>query len=74
MDDGAFEDWDAVVVRPSGSYVLLEDGETVPITEWLDCDGDECGPEDAVCCVAGTDAFGWIVIELPERGVAERMH
>jgi hypothetical protein len=74
MDDGAFEDWDAVVVRASGSYVLLEDGGTVPITEWLDCDGDECEPCDAVTCVAGSDDFGWIVIVLPERAAAERMH
>ena len=34
------------------------------ITNWIDADGDECDPEDAVFCIAGDDDVGWWSIDL----------
>lgn len=40
-------------------------GEHLPITDWLDADGDDCEPERAVVAVAGPDARGgWHVLRL----------
>jgi len=46
--------------------VLLSDGTVLPITNYFDEWGEDCEPEDAVTCVAGTDAFGWLSIDLTE--------
>lgn len=52
-----FIDLDAGMVR-------MADGTELPITDWFDCDGDPCEPDQAVTIVAGTEAFGWIDAEL----------
>lgn len=36
------------------------------VTSWLDDDGDECDPDDAVACVAGDDEHGWWAIDLTQ--------
>lgn len=41
------------------------DGFVHPITNWYDADGDECGPDDAVFCMAGTEGR-WYSIDLTE--------
>lgn len=41
------------------------DGFVHPITNWLDADGDECEPEDAVAAVAGTEGR-WFAFALSE--------
>lgn len=56
----AFADLDAMTL-------LLNSGETLPITTLLDEDGDECGPEDAAVVVAGSDSRGWWTVPLPIR-------
>lgn len=59
-----YVDLDAGMVR-------LADGTELPITDWFDCDGDDCEPENAVTIVAGSEAFGWIDVELSR---AETVH
>lgn len=34
------------------------------ITKWLDEDGEDCTPDEAVSCVAGEDGVGWWSIDL----------
>lgn len=44
---------------------ILSDGQHVPITNWIDADGDECGPADAVACACGPDIKGkWYAVNL----------
>lgn len=38
---------------------LAADGCSYPITNWVDAEGDECEPEDAVTCVAGASDRWW---------------
>lgn len=54
-----------IAVEDDG-FCLLADGTILPVTSWLDEDGDDCSPDDAVACVAGTEAFGWLSIDLCE--------
>lgn len=47
------------------AIVLLDTGECLPITHFMDADGDDCGSDDAVACVAGDDDLGvWFSIDL----------
>lgn len=54
-------------------FCLLADGTVLPVTNWFDERGDDCGPEDAVWCVAGRDGFGWLSIDLSD-GVDGTVH
>lgn len=47
------QDAEIVAVNRGQALVLLSTGETAPICTWLDCEGDECEPDDAVVAVAG---------------------
>lgn len=42
---------------------VATDGETYPITNWFDADGDECAPEDAIAAVAGVEGR-WFALDL----------
>lgn len=42
-----------------------EHGDVFPITNWIDEDGDECEPADAITCVAGAEDC-WYSIDLRE--------
>lgn len=42
----------------------IVDGQVIPVTNWFDAEGEDCDPQDAVMCVAGTADFGWVSIEL----------
>ena len=46
------------VTRDRGTAVLT-DGSLAPITNWIDQDGDDCEPADAVVGVAGPTIYGW---------------
>jgi hypothetical protein len=48
--------------------MMLHDGSFVPITILLDDEGDECGPDDALVAVAGSDARGWWTVPLTGLG------
>jgi hypothetical protein len=40
-------------------YLVLGNGTYLPVTNWVDADGEDCDPEDAVVGVAGSDDHGW---------------
>lgn len=44
--------------------VTIAGGRRMSVTTWLDDFGDDCQPEDAVACVAGSDESGWVCIDL----------
>lgn len=48
------------------AQALLADGRSIPVTDWLDEWGEPCDPDDAIACVAGSDAVGWIAIPLEQ--------
>lgn len=54
--------------------VVLTDGTILPITDFFDEDGDDCEPEEAVTCVAGTDEFGWLDIEILPEDARPALH
>ena len=47
---------------------ILSDGQSVPITNAFDSDGDECDllSDDVVVLVAGSDRTGWYVVPMSE--------
>lgn len=47
--------------------VLMSGGSIVPVSDWLDEDGDDCSPEDAVFAVAGPASDGrWHTLLLSD--------
>lgn len=46
--------------------VHLDSGEALPITNFFNSDGEDCDSFEAVACVAGTDDFGWITIDISD--------
>lgn len=47
--------------------LMLDDGSVIPITKWLDADGDDCSKHDAEFCVGGPDTSGlWYNAQLDE--------
>lgn len=59
------DEWPEVeVVSLDKRTVTLRDGTVLPITDFFDVFGEECEPIDAVACVAGTDDFGWLDVEI----------
>lgn len=52
-------------IDPRRAEVVLQDGTVLPVTDWFDDDGEECGWESAVSCVAGPLPSGeWLSIDL----------
>lgn len=51
--------------------VVDDHGNVLPITNWFDADGDECAPDDALACVAGTGEL-WYAVNLCELKKAPR--
>ncbi|MBF5091962.1 hypothetical protein F1640_18580 [Novosphingobium sp. NBM11] len=43
------------------------DGHVHPVVTMFDSNGEQCGPEDAVSVVAGTEGR-WFVLDLSEFG------
>ncbi|KAF0676648.1 hypothetical protein PMES_00937 [Profundibacterium mesophilum KAUST100406-0324] len=60
-------------LHPELCQCLLTDGRIVPITDWLDEEGEECGYEEAVIAIAGQDGVGWWRIGLSTFS-APRLH
>ena len=60
---------DVFAVNRTLALALMEDDETVPITNWYDDEGEECESGDAIVCVAGPTKEGqWLRIDLTEFG------
>lgn len=57
-------DTEVIAVNRGRQVALLEDGTVIPITNWLDQDGEECPPSAAMVCIAGSEAMGFWVIDL----------
>ena len=57
---------DVQQVHRGRAIALCGDGTILNITSWIDDDGDECAPADAVAAVAGHDSTGWVSIDLSE--------
>ena len=55
-----------IKVNPAVRAAMLSDGSIVPVTVFISSDGDDCGPEDAICAVAGRDGVGWWCLYLPD--------
>lgn len=66
MELGEFDPRSAIYVDLDAMTVLTLGGDTIPITNMIDADGDECiDPDEAVIVVAGSDALGWYTVPLP---------
>lgn len=50
---------DIAAINRQRGLAVMDDGAIIPIEVWLDDEGDECGPDEAVVAVAGPDAAGW---------------
>lgn len=52
-------------VHRARGIAILSDGQEVPITNWIDIDGNECDYADAVACACGPDVDGnWYAVAL----------
>ena len=52
-------------IHRAKGIALLSDGQEVPITNWIDIDGNECDYADAVACACGPDFDGnWSAVTL----------
>lgn len=59
------QDADVEAVNRSRDVAVLNTGEQINITNWLDAFGEECAIDDAVVAVAGPDRLGrWFAIDL----------
>jgi hypothetical protein len=43
---------DVYAVNRRHAIAITDEGDRLPIVNWLDSDGDECEPQNAVACVA----------------------
>jgi len=56
---------EVAAINRDQSTALMDDGQLIEITDWLDAEGDECEPQDAVVAVAGPLPSGqWVAINL----------
>ena len=52
------------LIHRARGLAILSDGQEVPVTNWMDADG-ECSAEDAVTCVCGPCLDGkWRTVDL----------
>lgn len=53
------------VIRTGKNYVAVFGNDVImPITSWFDDEGEDCDPDDAIVCVAGSEGLGWVTITL----------
>ena len=58
-------DLEVDAIHRAGGIAILSDGQELPITNWIDADGDECAPADAVACACGPCKKGkWYAVNL----------
>lgn len=46
------------LVHRARGIAILSDGQEIPITNWIDMDGNECDYADACACACGPDFDG----------------
>jgi len=50
-----------IAIDRAAALVMLDDGCVLPVTNWLDIDGEELpSSEGAAAWVAGIDSWGWL--------------
>lgn len=64
----------SIVAADDGWVVILENRVVLPVTDFLDEDGEDCEPEDAVICVAGRDDYCWMTIRLQPGALDHTVH
>ena len=63
-------DLDVQLINRGRRIALLSDGQDVPITNWLNAEG-ECDPDEAMFCVCGPCLGGnWYCVDLQEFDAA----
>lgn len=55
---------DVLLINRDHCIAVLTDSSNVPVVHWFDIFGEECDPDDAVTCVAGSDEKGWYAVDL----------
>lgn len=58
------EDADVMFINRCKRIAVLTDANSVPITHFFDKMGEDCEPDDAVSCVAGSEKYGWFIVDL----------
>jgi hypothetical protein len=53
-----------VSVNRHARIAVSEDDVIYPILAFYDAYGDQCGPDDATVCVAGSNVTGWVALDL----------
>lgn len=65
---------EAHVFEAGDQWFATFDTVVVPVTVWLDALDVPCEPEKAASCIAGTEAFGYVRIELMGEVDPESLH
>lgn len=55
---------DVVMIHRGQRLAYLDDSRVIPITNWIGINGQDCLPNEAIVCVAGSDETGWFTIDL----------
>jgi len=55
-----------VAVNRFNKIALMSDGTTIPISGFMDEEGEECDPDDAVTCWGQHPNESWWAIDLRE--------
>lgn len=52
-------------VNLNGRVAVMEDGQVLAVTNFIDAHGEECEVDEAIICVAGPDKDGmWMTIDV----------
>lgn len=68
-------DFDIVAINVEAAEAFCDDGTLLPITTWLDTDGEECVSDFARVAVAGPHPIAdkpWAAFDLADFGDASR--
>ena len=55
-----------IAINLDDQVLLCQEGVILPITNWIDEDGEDCEQEEATCFVAGTEEHGYVTCLLHE--------
>ena len=52
-------------VNLNGRVAVMEDGQVLAVTNFIDAHGEECEVDEAIICVAGPDKDGmWVTFDF----------
>jgi hypothetical protein len=61
---------DVHFINRVAEIAVLTDNRVVPVVHWFGRMGEDCTPDKAVACVAGSDNIGWYTVDLVEQDYA----